>query len=144
MSVTFTTCGRNRRGQKSGQSSQSSGQGSGQGSQGSGQGPQGTGQGPQGSGQGPQPCGFLKHVECPELTNLTDGTVVYSGRGFEDSANYSCNTGFELVGFPTRTCLSDESWSGTMPTCVFAGMPFVCLSDVYRFLKVKQSEDKCS
>ena len=109
LSVTFTTCGRNRRGQQSGHSS------AGHSSHSSGQGP----------GKGPQPCGFLKRVECPELTNLTDGTVVYSGRGFEDTANYSCNTGYELVGLPTRTCLSDESWSGTMPTCVFAGMSSV-------------------
>ena len=82
---------------------------------------QGSGKG-KGYGKGSRGCGWLNRVNCSEPTGITDGTVDYSGTGFEDIASYSCNTGFVLVGLSNRTCLSDESWSGDIPICVFAGM----------------------
>ena len=57
-------------------------------------------------------------VQCNTPENLTDGTVSYSGTGFEDTVNYACNDGFQLIGSPQRTCLSTGMWSGNMPTCV--------------------------
>jgi len=29
-----------------------------------------------------------------------------------------CDDGFELIGCNTRTCLGDQTWSGTEATCV--------------------------
>ena len=74
-----------------------------------------------GSGHGSRRCGYLDRVECDEPGNLTDGTVSYNEKGFEDTVTYSCRSGFELVGLSARTCLSNGSWSGTMPTCIFTG-----------------------
>ena len=33
------------------------------------------------------------------------------------TATYTCNTGYQLDGDSTRTCQSDETWSGSAPTC---------------------------
>ena len=32
-------------------------------------------------------------------------------------AFYRCNTGSNLVGFVTRSCQTDGTWSGNAPTC---------------------------
>ena len=32
-------------------------------------------------------------------------------------ATYTCDSGFTLVGDPTRICGSDGTWSGMSPTC---------------------------
>ena len=32
-------------------------------------------------------------------------------------ATYTCDSGFTLVGDPTRICGSDGTWSGMAPTC---------------------------
>ena len=76
----------------------------------------------QGVGEEHRSCGWLKRVNCNEPSGITDGTVDYIDTGFEDTASYSCDSGFELVGLSTRTCLNNQSWSGEMPTCVFGGM----------------------
>ena len=36
---------------------------------------------------------------------------------YEDTCSFTCNTGFELTGSDTRTCLSDGSWSGSDNVC---------------------------
>ena len=35
-----------------------------------------------------------------------------------DTCNFTCNTGYELIGNDTRTCQSDGSWSGSDNLCV--------------------------
>ena len=72
----------------------------------------------------PRICGYLRRVECNELSNPTNGTVAYMERGFEDIATYSCSDGFDLAGCSTRTCLSNGTWSGAPPTCDFRGKTF--------------------
>lgn len=39
------------------------------------------------------------------------------GTGFQDIAIYSCPLGTNLSGNDTRECLSDGTWSGTLPSC---------------------------
>ncbi|XP_019614492.1 PREDICTED: E-selectin-like [Branchiostoma belcheri] len=56
-------------------------------------------------------------VQCPTLSNPSNGGVSYSSRNYGDVATYSCNTGYSLNGFSTRTCQSSGSWSNTAPTC---------------------------
>ena len=63
-------------------------------------------------------CEFLDNIMCDELMTPTEGTMVNTGRRFEDKATYSCNPGFELNGESTLTCLSSGSWSGAAPQCV--------------------------
>ena len=71
---------------------------------------------------------LLELIQCPYPMNITNGLVVVNnGTTFESTIEYSCYSGFDLVGAPTRTCLSDATWSGDIPTCVFAGMLLLSL-----------------
>jgi len=36
---------------------------------------------------------------------------------YDDICDFTCNAGFELTGSDTRTCQSDESWSGSETIC---------------------------
>ena len=61
-------------------------------------------------------------VPCTSLTDPNNG-VVYCSLGddgissFEDTCDFTCNTGYELTGSDTRTCQSDGNWSGTESMC---------------------------
>ena len=62
-------------------------------------------------------------VYCPALTNPDDGAVSCSlgddGVTFyEDTCNFTCNTGYEPTGNDTKICQSDGSWNGTGMICV--------------------------
>ena len=37
---------------------------------------------------------------------------------YEDTCNFTCNTGYELTGCTERRCQSDGSWSGSPVSCV--------------------------
>ena len=55
-------------------------------------------------------------VDCGTLTNPANSQVSYTGRTtFGQTATYSCNAGYNLVGNSTRTC--EGVWSGSEPTC---------------------------
>ena len=55
-------------------------------------------------------------MDCGTLTNPVNSQVSYTGRTtFGQTATYSCDAGYNLVGNSTRTC--EEVWSGTEPTC---------------------------
>ena len=59
---------------------------------------------------------------CSSLTNPDNGTINCSlgddgVPSYEDTCNFTCNTGYELTGNDTRTCQSDGSWSGSNITC---------------------------
>ena len=36
---------------------------------------------------------------------------------YEDTCNFTCNTGYVLTGSDTRTCQSNGTWSGSNATC---------------------------
>ena len=57
-------------------------------------------------------------ILCPDLTYPENGQVVMSGMTPGDTAMYSCNVGFELVGADTVTCGSDGVWSVGPPVCI--------------------------
>ena len=44
---------------------------------------------------------------------------------YEDTCNFTCNTGYELTGSGTRTCQSNGSWSGTDNVCKKGMFTFV-------------------
>ena len=64
-------------------------------------------------------------IQCPDLTNITNGLVDTSGgKSYKCTAVYTCNTGFVLNGMTTRTCQGNGAWSGAEPTC--DGMQHIC------------------
>ena len=66
---------------------------------------------------------FPKDIRCDNLSTPSNAEITpcSSGRvgvGYEgDTCSFTCNTGYELTGSDTRTCLSNGSWSGTESTC---------------------------
>ena len=57
-------------------------------------------------------------VDCGSLTNPANGRVDHTaGTPFGQTATYSCNTGYNLVGDSTHTCQATGEWSGSAPTC---------------------------
>ena len=57
-------------------------------------------------------------VNCGTLTNPANGRVSYTaGTTFGQTATYSCNTGYRLLGGHSRTCQATGRWSGSVPTC---------------------------
>ena len=61
---------------------------------------------------------ILAVVDCGNLTDPANGQVNHSsGTTFGQTATYSCNTGYKLVGDSTHTCQATGNWSGSAPTC---------------------------
>ena len=57
-------------------------------------------------------------VDCGSLTDPANGQVdLTSGTTFGQTATYTCNTGYNLVGDSTRTCQTAGVWSESAPTC---------------------------
>ena len=57
-------------------------------------------------------------TECPRLDDPPDGTVSVTGYSIGDTATYSCDDGFDLVGEAMRTCMDNSQWSGDAPQCI--------------------------
>ena len=64
-------------------------------------------------------------VDCSALANPANGQVSTTGTTFGQTATYSCNTGYNLMGDNTRTCEAGGEWSGSEPTC--QGMLYIKL-----------------
>ena len=61
---------------------------------------------------------LLTAMDCSSLTDPSNGQVDHAaGITFRQTATYSCNIGYNLVGDSTRTCQAMENWSGSAPTC---------------------------
>ena len=57
-------------------------------------------------------------MDCDALSDPANGQVSHTaGTTFGQTATYSCNTGYNLVGDSTRTCQATGAWSGSAPTC---------------------------
>ncbi len=63
---------------------------------------------------------LFAEVNCGRLNNPINGLVSVSGTTFGLTATYSCDAGFELVGFSSRVCEITGSWSGEEPVCAGA------------------------
>ncbi|XP_078598028.1 sushi, von Willebrand factor type A, EGF and pentraxin domain-containing protein 1-like [Branchiostoma floridae x Branchiostoma japonicum] len=55
-------------------------------------------------------------VQCPLLTAPTNGAMTGSNF-YQDVVQFTCNSGYELVGRSSLTCQADATWDGTIPTC---------------------------
>ena len=61
---------------------------------------------------------FLTVVDCGTLSNPANGQVSHTaGMTFGQTATYTCNTGYRLVGDSNQTCQATGRWSGSAPTC---------------------------
>ena len=66
---------------------------------------------------------FFTDIQCNDLSTPANGEITSCssgkvGVGYEgDTCGFTCNTGYELTGSDTRTCLSDGSWSGSDDVC---------------------------
>ena len=56
-------------------------------------------------------------VKCPDLGSLEFGYRNVSNFLFEAEVSFYCNVGYNLIGSKTRTCLANQTWSGTNTTC---------------------------
>ncbi|XP_035660141.1 CUB and sushi domain-containing protein 1-like [Branchiostoma floridae] len=54
---------------------------------------------------------------CP-LLDAPDHGSVSGGTNYGDMVTYSCETGYDMLGTPTRTCQDSERWSGNQPYCL--------------------------
>jgi len=69
-----------------------------------------------------QPNFYYVTVTCPSLTDPSNGMITCSLGddgipSYEDICSFTCNTGYELTGSDTSTCLSDGSWSSRDDVC---------------------------
>ena len=46
-----------------------------------------------------------------------NGQIVLSGTDFGSVANYSCDSGYNLMGSESRMCTAEGTWSGVDSTC---------------------------
>lgn len=58
-----------------------------------------------------------KRIACPIPDIISNGNVRYNELYVGDSVQYSCSTGFELVGNSKRICTGSGQWSGNKPYC---------------------------
>ena len=56
-------------------------------------------------------------VNCGDPGIPADGTRSGDNFYYNSTVTYSCNTGYNLTGTTTLTCLSNGTWSASMPTC---------------------------
>ena len=58
---------------------------------------------------------------CPDPVDPVNGMVTFTENAIDDTATYSCNTGFELVGSASVTCtqvnVSSATFSPAPPVC---------------------------
>ena len=56
-------------------------------------------------------------VDCGILTDPTNGQVMFTTTTYLSTADYTCDTGYNLVGVNQRTCTAAGTWSDGEPTC---------------------------
>ena len=58
---------------------------------------------------------------CSDPVNIDNGMVTFTGNSIGDTATYSCNSGFELIGGATTTCTAVDAnsaeFSPQRPVC---------------------------
>ena len=58
---------------------------------------------------------------CPDPADIVNGMVTFTGNSVGDTATYTCNAGFELIGSATTTCTQVDADSA-----VFSPEPPQC------------------
>ena len=56
-------------------------------------------------------------MDCGTLIIPANGQINITGTRLGQTAIYSCDTGYNLVGDSIRTCQATGWWNGSAPTC---------------------------
>ena len=56
-------------------------------------------------------------IDCGDIPHPQNGAVSFSDTTYNSVANYSCKTGYTLMGNASQTCLDTALWSGSKPLC---------------------------
>ncbi|XP_078685979.1 uncharacterized protein LOC144918808 [Branchiostoma floridae x Branchiostoma belcheri] len=69
-------------------------------------------------------------AQCPPLSAPLNGALspVSSPYVYQDEVEFSCDTGYDLVGLSTITCQATGYWSGAIPTCNIVQCPLVTVT----------------
>ena len=59
----------------------------------------------------------IQVIQCFGLNNPANSEVMVNGMSPGDTAIYTCDSGFELVGAATLTCGNDGQWNPAPPIC---------------------------
>ena len=81
---------------------------------------------------------YLSHTSssaalCPDPPALANAMVTFTGNSVSDTATYTCNPGFELIGDPTTTCTAASNGN----SAVFPAVPPPMCSREYLFNKYR-------
>ncbi len=61
---------------------------------------------------------FFTAVNCGALTDPMNGAVdTPSGTTFMNTATYTCDPGYTVMGTTSRICQDNAMWSSSAPTC---------------------------
>jgi CUB/sushi domain-containing protein len=55
------------------------------------------------------------------LNNPDNGRVIYGGTVIGQTAFFSCDAGYSLIGATVITCQLDGSWNNPPPSCAITG-----------------------
>ena len=64
---------------------------------------------------------YLFHVDCGNVTDPDKGNVTYVATTYNETANYLCDTGYNIFGISTRTCQANGNWTDDAPSCNIVG-----------------------
>ena len=64
-------------------------------------------------------------VLCPDPVDIDNGMVTFTGNSVGDTATYTCDSGFELIGGAITTC------TGVINSAVFQPAPPSCRRECY-------------
>ena len=64
---------------------------------------------------------FCSAALCPDPVDIVNGVVTFIGNSVGETATYTCNSGFELIGDPTTTCTQVD-----VNTAEFQPAPPIC------------------
>ena len=56
-------------------------------------------------------------VDCGSLTDPDNGQVSTTATTYTSNADYTCDTGYSLVGVNQRNCTAAGTWTDGEPTC---------------------------
>ena len=69
-------------------------------------------------------------MACPALNDPDNGITVVSGNNFGDTATFSCDPGYTLMGETEATCQSDGTWSTNTPLCLRMSLRVCVLQNI--------------
>ena len=74
-------------------------------------------------------CPSCSAALCPDPVDIDNGMVTLTGNSLGNTATYSCDAGFELIGAATTTCiLVDENFPSFQPSPPFCRREFCIIS----------------